>query len=74
MHAVVLDQRSESSLADEIFMVRGRCGSEKNRCILKEAPSTMRPRQLPPPNHVDVQVEDGLPRARAVVDHDPIII
>ena len=54
--------------------VRGRCGSEKNRCILKEAPSTRRPRQLPPPNHVDVQVEDGLPRARAVVHDDPVVV
>ena len=54
--------------------VRGRCGSEKKQYILKEAPSTRRPRQLPPADHVDVQVEDGLPRARAVVHDDAIVV
>ena len=44
----------------------------KNRLALKQLPR--RPRQLPPADHVDVQVEDGLPRARAVVHDDPIVV
>ena len=75
MNAVVLDQRSEPGrLGDFMCGVGVRVRVRKNRCILKEAPSTRRPRQLPPADHVDVQVEDRLPRARAVVHDDPIVV